>query len=76
MEQCFKNLERTLQAAGVSLETVVKTTVFFKNLEDFQGIRAVHRRVFKYGFPARSALITQFLDPQCLVQIEAVAYRE
>jgi 2-iminobutanoate/2-iminopropanoate deaminase len=74
-EQCFRNLERTLQAAGVTLDDVVKTTVFLKNATDFGKMREVYRRAFTGGYPARSGLITAFLDPECLIQIEAVAYK-
>ena len=72
---CFQNLERTLAAARATLDDVVKTLVFFKNLEDFQGIRKVYQATFKHGFPVRSAITTQFLDDECLIQMEAVAYK-
>lgn len=74
-EQCFRNLKRTLEAAGVTLDDVVKTTVFLKSAGDFREMREVYRRAFTAGYPARSGLITEFLDPECLVQIEAIAYR-
>jgi 2-iminobutanoate/2-iminopropanoate deaminase len=74
-EQCFENLMRTLAEAGATLNDVVKTTVFFKDTADFPKLREVYRRVFTDGYPARSGLVTEFLDPQCLVQIEAVAYK-
>jgi 2-iminobutanoate/2-iminopropanoate deaminase len=74
-EQCFKNLARTLAAAGVTSDDVVKVTVFLKNFEDFPKMREVFKRVFTDGYPARSGLISQFLDRECLIQVEAVAYR-
>jgi 2-iminobutanoate/2-iminopropanoate deaminase len=74
-EQCFTNLERTLHAAGVTLNDVVRTTVFLTDTTDFRGMREVYRRQFTEGYPARSGLFTVFLDPECLVQIEAVAYK-
>jgi 2-iminobutanoate/2-iminopropanoate deaminase len=74
-EQCVRNLEKTLEAAGVTLTDVVKTTVFLKKAEDFETMREVYRREFTDGYPARSGLITAFLDPECLVQMEAVAYK-
>jgi enamine deaminase RidA (YjgF/YER057c/UK114 family) len=49
--------------------------VFLKNAKDFQKMREVYRRVFTDGYPARSGLITEFLDPECLIQIEAIAYK-
>ena len=74
-EQCFRNLKRTLEAAGVTLDDVIKTTVFLKNAGDFARMREIYRRVFTDGYPARSGLITEFLDPECLIQIEAIAYK-
>jgi 2-iminobutanoate/2-iminopropanoate deaminase len=74
-EQCFRNLRRTLEAAGVTLDDVIKTTVFLKNAGDFAKMREIYRRVFTDGYPARSGLITEFLDPECLIQIEAIAYK-
>lgn len=75
-EQCLKNLAKTLEAAGASLNDVVKTTVLLKNADDFAKMREVYRRHFKEGYPARTAFVnTDFLDPACLIQIEAVAYK-
>ncbi len=74
-QQCFKNLEKTLKAAGATLNDIVKTMVFLKNTGDFKKMREVYRHVFTDGYPARSGLFTEFLDPQCLLQIEAVAYK-
>jgi 2-iminobutanoate/2-iminopropanoate deaminase len=74
-EQCFKNLEKTLKNAGATLNDVVKTTVFLKNTGDFKKMRVVYRRIFTDGSPVRSGLFTEFLNPQCLMQIEAVAYK-
>jgi 2-iminobutanoate/2-iminopropanoate deaminase len=74
-EQCFKNLRRTLEAAGVTLDDVVKTTVLLRNAGDFAGMREVYRRQFSRGYPARTGVISEFLDPECLIQIEAAAYK-
>jgi 2-iminobutanoate/2-iminopropanoate deaminase len=74
-EQCFKKLERTLEAAGATLSDVVKTTVLLKNARDFGKMNDVYRRQFTDGYPARTTIVTEFLDAACLIQIEAVAYR-
>jgi 2-iminobutanoate/2-iminopropanoate deaminase len=74
-EQCFRNLERALEAAGASLDDVVKTTVYLKTLEDFHGMREVYRRQFSDGYPARMTATSEFLDAEIRVMIEAVAYR-
>lgn len=74
-EQCFKNLGRTLEAAGASFDDVVKSTVLLKNAEDFEKMKEVYRRYFNEGFPARTTVLTDFLDSACLIQIEVVAYK-
>lgn len=74
-QQCFKNLARTLDAAGVTLNDVVRTTVLLKNPGDFEKVKDVYRRVFTDGYPARTTIISEFLAPEILVQIDAVAYK-
>jgi len=75
-EQCFKNLGKTLKAAGASFDDVVKTTVLLRNAEDFRKMIGVYRRYFDKGFPARTTFVgTDFLDSPCLIQIDAVAYK-
>ena len=76
-EQTFRNLERTLAAAGAALEDVVKTTVYLKDIQDFHEMREVYRHQFspERGYPARMTATTQFVSPECLVLIEAVAYK-
>ena len=75
-EQCFRNLGKTLKAAGASFDDVVKTTVLLRNAEDFRKMIGVYRRYFNNGFPARTTFVgTDFLDSPCLIQIDAVAYK-
>jgi 2-iminobutanoate/2-iminopropanoate deaminase len=74
-EQCFKNMGKTFEAAGASFHDVVKTTVLLKNAEDFGKMKEVYRRYFNEEFPARTTLLTDFLDSACLIQIDMVAYK-
>jgi len=74
-EQTFRNLEKTLQAAGATLDDVVKTTVYLGDLGDFHEMRETYRRQFTAGYPARMTATTDFIDSTCLVMIEAVAYK-
>ncbi len=74
-EECFKNLRRTLEAAGASLEDVVKTTVLLKNKKDFKKMKEVYRRHFNQGYPVRTSILTNFVDSDCLIQIDVVAYK-
>ncbi|MFX8106582.1 Rid family detoxifying hydrolase, partial [Acinetobacter baumannii] len=54
--QVFKNLQAVLEAAGASLETVVKTTVFLKDMNDFAAMNEVYGQYFRDHKPARSAV--------------------
>jgi 2-iminobutanoate/2-iminopropanoate deaminase len=74
-EHCFRRLERTLEAAGATLSDVVKTTVYLKNIEDFGKMREVYGRQFTDGYPARMTATSEFIAPEILVMIEAVAYK-
>ena len=74
-DQCFRNLKRVLETADATLDDVVKTTVYLKNLKDFHEMREVYRRQFTGGYPARMTATTEFIEPDCLVMIEAVAYK-
>jgi len=74
-EQTFRNLERTLEAAGATLNDVVKTTVYLKDIKDFAKMNDVYRRQFTDGYPARMTATTEFIDAACLIQIEAMAYK-
>ena len=74
-EQCFKNLERVLVTAGATLDDIVKTTVYLRDIGDFSKMREVYHRQFKKGYPARMTATTDFIDDDCLVMIEVVAYR-
>ncbi len=71
-EQVLANLGAILEAAGSSLENVVKTTVFLSDLANFSGMNEVYSRVFAQERPARSTVGVS-LPPGILVEIEAVA---
>lgn len=73
-EQVINNLEKVLLASGTSLEMVIKTTVFLKNIDDFLKVNEVYRSFFKVNHPARSCVEVARLPKNVLVEIEAVAY--
>jgi 2-iminobutanoate/2-iminopropanoate deaminase len=74
--QTFKNLARTLAAAGSRVEDIVQTTVYLRTLDDFHAMREAFRAQFKPGaYPTRMTATSEFLDPPCKVMIVAVAYR-
>lgn len=71
--QALKNLKAVLEAAGSSLEQVVKTTVFLQDIHDFQAMNEVYAEFFKTDPPARSAVEVAALPLGGMVEIEAVA---
>ena len=72
-EQVFANLRAILEAAGTSLDNVVKTTVFLQNLDDFAGMNEVYAKHVGERPPARSTVEVAKLPSGALVEIEAVA---
>ena len=72
-EQVFSNLRAILEAAGTSLEQLVKTTVFLQNLDDFSGMNEVYAKHIGATPPARSTVEVAKLPSGALVEIEAIA---
>lgn len=73
--QVLANLRAVLVAGGADLDTVVKTTVFLKDMRDFQAFNAVYAEFFQEPFPARSCVQVAALPKDSRVEIEAVAVR-
>ena len=71
--QVFKNLTAVLEAAGASLETVVKATVFIKNMDEFAQLNEVYGEYFNVHKPARSTVEVARLPKDALVEIEVIA---
>jgi 2-iminobutanoate/2-iminopropanoate deaminase len=72
--QVLTNLKNVLEAAGTDLVHVVKTTVFLKDIADFQKMNAIYGEFFTEDFPARSTFQVAALPKNGLVEIELVAY--
>jgi 2-iminobutanoate/2-iminopropanoate deaminase len=74
-EQVIQNLISVLTGGASSLEQVVKTTVFLKDLNDFAGMNEVYGKYFKsQTAPARTTIQVARIPKDSLVEIEAVAY--
>jgi 2-iminobutanoate/2-iminopropanoate deaminase len=71
--QVFKNLKAVLKEAGASLETVVKATVFIKNMDEFAAVNEVYGEYFSTHKPARSCVEVARLPKDVLVEIEVIA---
>jgi 2-iminobutanoate/2-iminopropanoate deaminase len=72
-EQALRNLDAILAAAGASLATLVKTTIFYQNVDDFATINAVYARYMPEPPPARSAPANVNLPRGLLISIDAIA---
>ncbi|WP_223556237.1 MULTISPECIES: RidA family protein [Lysinibacillus] len=71
--QVFANLKAVLEAAGTSLDNVVKTTVFMKDMNDFVAMNEVYASHFGDHKPARSAVEVARLPKDVKVEIEVIA---
>ncbi len=72
-EQVLKNLHALLSDSGSSMDQVIKTTVYLKNMEDFPGMNEVYARYFPERHPARSTVEVARLPKDVLVEIEVIA---
>lgn len=72
-EATLENLKTAVEAAGGSLGDIVKTTVYIGDVGDYAGMNEVYRRYFPDGPPARATLVTGFVVPGLLVEIEGIA---
>ncbi len=74
-ERSLKNLTAVLDAAGLAMADVVKTTIFLVDMEDFSAVNAVYARHLPDPPPARSTVAVAALPKGGRVEIEAVAHR-
>ena len=72
-EQVFANLRAILEAAGSSLERIVKTTVYLTDLGDFQAMNDIYKQYVGELPPARATIEVSKLPAGSLVEIEAIA---
>lgn len=73
--QSLTNAKAILEAAGIGLQNVVKTTVFLADMGDFAAMNEVYSQFFSAPFPARSAVAVKTLPKGALVEIECIAAR-
>lgn len=71
--QVLKNLEAILRAAGCSTSSVIKTTVFLKDMGEFTAMNEVYAEFFSASTPARSTVEVSRLPKDVKVEIEAIA---
>ncbi len=71
--QAFTNLKNLVEASGSSLDNVVKTTVFIKDMNDFSKINEIYAEFFKENLPARSCVEVARLPKDVKLEVEAIA---
>lgn len=72
-KQALTNLSNLLEAAGTSMNNVIKTTVFIKEMNDFGAINEVYATFFEGDFPARSCVEVARLPKDVMLEVEAIA---
>lgn len=72
-EQAFKNIKTLLAEANLTMDNVIKTTVFLYDMLDFSAMNEVYAKQFTEPYPARSAVAVKTLPKNALVEIEVIA---
>jgi 2-iminobutanoate/2-iminopropanoate deaminase len=72
-KQVLKNLSAVLEAAGSSLDRVIKTTIFLDSMDDFATVNEIYAEAFGDHKPARSTVAVKTLPKNALVEIDAIA---
>jgi 2-iminobutanoate/2-iminopropanoate deaminase len=72
--QCLENVKALLEASGSSMENVLKTTVFIKDMNDFPKINEIYGQYFTKEHPGRSCVEVARLPKDGLIEIETIAF--
>jgi 2-iminobutanoate/2-iminopropanoate deaminase len=72
-DRCFNNLKLVLEAGGLSLDDLVKTTVFLKDMNDFAAMNEAYAKHFGPNPPARTTIEVARLPRDARIEIEAIA---
>lgn len=71
-EQAFTNLKNLIEASGASMDKVIKTVVFIRDMEDFGKINEIYAEYFPEPYPARSCVEVARLPKDVALEVEAV----
>lgn len=75
-KQVLENLQNILEASNSSLNSVIKTTIFLANMDDFSAMNEVYEKYFLNHKPARSTVSVKGLPKNVLIEIECIAYKQ
>jgi len=73
VRQVLNNLQKVLEAAGSSLEQIIKTTIYLTDMDDFIAVNTVYGEYFAGSYPARSTVAVKTLPKNVDVEIDAIA---
>ncbi|GAA7344742.1 RidA family protein [Helicobacter pylori] len=73
--QSMENIKAILKEAGLGMDSVVKTTILLKSLDDFSVVNEIYGSYFKEPYPARATFQVAKLPRDALVEIEAIAIK-
>lgn len=71
--QIFANIKAVLSEAGLTLDNVIKSTIFLKSMDTFKDVNEIYGKYFKEPYPARSCVEVSKLPLNCRVEIEVIA---
>lgn len=73
--QALKNVRSILETAGLTMDNVIKATVFIKNMDDFGKINEIYAQYFSTPYPARSCVEVARLPRDVQVEVEVIAQK-
>ena len=71
----MKNIDNILTSQGLSLDNILKLTVYVINLDNFDKLNSIFNEIFKSEFPARSVVEVSRLPKNCKIEIDAICYK-
>ena len=74
-KQALINVKNLMEASGLSMDNIVKTSVFIKDMNDFAKVNEVYATFFESDFPARSCVEVARLPKDVLIEVEVIAAR-
>ena len=74
-KQALTNVKSIMEAAGLTMSNIVKTTVFIKDMNDFAKVNEVYATFFEGDYPARSCVEVARLPKDVLIEVEVIAAR-
>ena len=73
--QALTNVRNLVEAAGLTMDNIVKTSVFIRDMNDFAKVNAIYETFFTSDYPARSCVEVSHLPKDVLIEVEVIAAR-